>query len=727
MKKPNHSTVGLLRLLLFGSVAASFALTLVLGWFTYRADFKDSQREAIWTSGVAREHAARVFDTQELVIERVFDLLRGLDDANIRSSESRLHDGLKAILTDLSKFLSIVVTDRRGHILLSSSTYPAPPDVDLSDRDYFQALLVAPDARIVSKAQQSRIDGRTFFGLSRSRLDANGEFGGVISIAISPTLFSNFYGTLAQQEGEGQGGRVVTMIRDDGQILVRYPPVSTVLPIMPALHPFYQSIAQNPEHGVYVGRLVLETANLNRLYAYDKVEGYPLYIVVGRSMRSILSDWLRQMLWYLAAIVPITIMLVFAALVTLSRTRREKQALAQAGEEIARRELAEAALHRAQQLEAVGQLTGGIAHDFNNLLTIIVGNVDMMVRRAEDPERVRRLGGNVLLAAKRVADVTDKLLAFARRRVVRPEVVNVNQLLEELHPLLSQAVSRSITIALEPAAECCPVRIDPGQFESALINLVVNARDAMPDGGTLRIVTCPLKVGHGGLRDALDLPAGSYVSIAVRDTGAGMDALTMTKAFEPFFTTKEIGKGTGLGLSQVYGFAKQAGGHVKIESAVGIGTCVEILLPRSDEEPVKDRQRNGLIAPKRSVRMETILVVEDEPSLRAMAMESLRDLGYRTLEAADAAQALAHLASETVLDLMFSDIVMPGGMDGLALMREARRLRPGLAVILTSGYVDTSDGSMIPADVPLLRKPYGPEDLAAEVERRLARASTVPD
>ncbi len=268
------------------------------------------------------------------------------------------------------------------------------------------------------------------------------------------------------------------------------------------------------------------------------------------------------------------------------------------------------------------------------------------------------------------------------------------------------------------------MRVDAGQLEAALINLVVNARDAMPDGGRIALSAESVRLSLQDLVDAPDLLPGDYVRIVVADTGTGMDAKTLAKAFEPFFTTKEVGKGTGLGLSQVYGFAKQAGGHVRIHSRPGQGTSIEILLRPSSEPLGEERSKSEAPPPRSAERGEVVLVVEDEASLRDLAVESLQDLGYRTLSAATAAQALAILRERIPIDLMFSDIVMPGGMGGIELMHEARKLRPGLTVLLTSGYTDSDDGRAIPDEVPLLRKPYLRADLAAEIGRLLARPAS---
>ncbi|WP_407519537.1 MASE4 domain-containing protein [Methylobacterium oryzisoli] len=373
---------------------------------------------------------------------------------------------------------------------------------------------------------------------------------------------------------------------------------------------------------------------------------------------------------------------------------------------------AEERLNQAHKMEAIGQLTGGVAHDFNNLLTIIVGNLDMIVRKPDNPQRVERLANSAMTAARRGAEVTEKLLSFSRRQVLRPETVNPNRLLKDFQALLRRAVGETIEVRFDLDASLDPVRLDPGQFESAVLNLAVNARDAMPGGGVLTVRTCNAHLDAHELADRPDLRPGAYVLVSVSDTGQGMDAATRGRAFEPFFTTKDVGKGTGLGLSQVYGFVRQAGGHAQIKSEVGTGTSIELYLPRSAEKAVEERFDSALPL-RRAASGEVVLVVEDEPAVLDMAVESLGELGYRTLTATRASEALERLGGPERIDILFSDVVMPGGMNGVQLSVEARRLRPGLRVLLTSGYTGTAlDEHAVPADLPLLSKPYRRDELA---------------
>ena len=415
-------------------------------------------------------------------------------------------------------------------------------------------------------------------------------------------------------------------------------------------------------------------------------------------------------------------------IVLRGRTRRDAdgQATGMAGivMDVTDRHEAEERLSQSQKMEAIGQLTGGVAHDFNNLLTVIVGNLDMIARRPGDAGRVERLANSAMTAARRGAEVTEKLLSFSRRQVLRPETVNPNRLLHDFRTLLRRAAGETIAVEFELDPGLDPVRLDPGQFESAILNLTVNARDAMPGGGRLTIRTENLSVTEADGADLTGLPdlsPGAYVRVSVSDTGHGMDAATLARAFEPFFTTKDIGKGTGLGLSQVYGFARQGGGHVRLDSAPGQGTTIAIYLPRSNGQTAS-RPLEGPLPLRRASAGETILVVEDEPAVLEMAVESLAELGYRTLTASHAAQALDRLKGPERIDILFSDVVMPGGMNGVQLSVEARRLRPGLRVLLASGYTGTALGEQgVPADLPLLSKPYRREDLADKLRVVMGR------
>ncbi|MFH5923899.1 MASE4 domain-containing protein [Roseomonas xinghualingensis] len=387
-----------------------------------------------------------------------------------------------------------------------------------------------------------------------------------------------------------------------------------------------------------------------------------------------------------------------------------------AAEEVAR---AAAALRQAQKMEAVGRLTGGIAHDFNNLLMVVTSGFDMIRRRPQDHARVMKLADAGLEAAQRGARLTRQLLTFARRQSLRPQTMNLNAALLDFEPLTRRALGEAVELDLSLHPGLHPTQVDPGEFEAAVLNLVVNARDAMPaQGGRITIGTRNVVVRQGASTPE-GLQAGSYVVVSVTDNGSGMDEATRAQAFEPFFTTKEFGKGSGLGLSQVYGFARASGGQVEIISAPGRGTVVEIWLPRTEGVPKAAVPSIGVTSPlRRAEEGETVLAVEDEPAVLAAVVENLTDLGYRVLPARDAAEALERLRGDERVDVLFSDVVMPGGMNGVQLAVEAGRLRPGLRVLLTSGYANEAlaDQHSIPVDVPVLTKPYRREELAERLK-----------
>ncbi|HKP79782.1 MAG TPA: response regulator [Phenylobacterium sp.] len=365
-------------------------------------------------------------------------------------------------------------------------------------------------------------------------------------------------------------------------------------------------------------------------------------------------------------------------------------------------------LAQARKMEAVGQLTGGVAHDFNNLLTVVLGNIDMLAtRKEEDERRMRRLEA-VRQAAERGRDLTGQLLAFSRRQHLTPVTLDVNRLIRDFAPLMRQAVGEAVTIDLELGAEGLNTHVDPTQLETALLNLAVNARDAMPEGGRLLIAT----------RREPGRPKLGYVVIEVRDSGVGMSPEVRTRVFEPFFTTKDVGKGSGLGLSQVYGFVSQSDGEVRLESAPGEGTAFHLLLPASGNEVETPRRETR---PTQVVGgAEKILLVEDDLTVLALTLDVLTGLGYRVTTATNAAEALAALQSDPEVDLLFTDVVMPGGVSGLSLARTARELRPNLRVLLTSGFVGEHraiDGR----EFPLLDKPYEAAVLAATLRKLLDR------
>jgi PAS domain S-box-containing protein len=381
--------------------------------------------------------------------------------------------------------------------------------------------------------------------------------------------------------------------------------------------------------------------------------------------------------------------------------------------DITGRQKAEEHLRQAQKMEAVGQLTGGIAHDFNNLLTVIIGNLQLVENALQGNDKALKRAREAIDAAARGSALTKQLLAFARRQSLDAQEIDVNALIQNMEAILARSLGEAVELKIVLMDGHPLVVADPTQLETSVLNLCINARDAMPDGGRLTIETAPVALDAHYASEHEEVKPGDYVMIAVSDTGSGIPRHLLHKVFQPFFTTKEVGKGTGLGLSMVFGFIKQSGGHVKIYSEEGRGTSIKMYLPQVIV---------GEAASPQPEHKATILVVEDQEAVRAVAVEFLLDFGYAVLEAENAVQALQILQDNPDIDLLFTDVVMPGGMNGFDLSQAASQIRPDLKIIHASGY---PKGAMVHQEEPrlkdnLISKPYRRDDLRRVVEDTLA-------
>jgi len=396
--------------------------------------------------------------------------------------------------------------------------------------------------------------------------------------------------------------------------------------------------------------------------------------------------------------------------------------------QIAERENAEASLRQSQKMEAVGQLTGGIAHDFNNMLQAIGGSLELMHRRIEQGRGAEagRFVDGARKTVGRAAALTNRLLAFARRQPLQPRSVDLDGLIVGIEELVRGMVGPGIRVELDMSDGVWPVLCDPNQLENALFNVAINARDAMPDGGRLTISTRHMSLRTPDVAGQDEAKPGDYVEIAAADTGTGMDEATRARVFEPFFTTKPIGQGTGLGLSQCYGFVRQSGGFVRLDSTPGQGTTVRLYLPRHGTAGAEAAQQAQRAEPERVAVQGTVLLVEDDEDVRALAAEWLRELGYRVLEAADGSAALGLLARTSHVDLLVTDVGLPNGLNGRQVADAARERRQGLPVLFITGYAGSALEDQLAPGMQVIGKPFTLEMLAARIGTILEKHVPVP-
>ena len=712
----------------YGLAAAALLLPLLVlaggAWLTWQSVLRDAQRGLEHALAVSTEQATKVLDTHRLVGARVNDLLGGMDDAAIKAHEAQLRDRIIAMIRPFPQVTAVIVSDSGGHALVETPRYPADPALALADRAYFQALRDGQRLQIVGATLSARLTGEPAFSVARRRGNSDGNsdgddaqpFRGVILVFVSPRYFQAFDRSLFN-DGADDSAR---LYREDGELLARYPSTGETLPVAPNRKPLLlTAIAHNPAGGMVRGDT---TSGVERLIAYRKLDNYPVYATVGRSWPSIIVEWRDLMATHLIFGLPATICLFALSLLAARRARRESVILATLRAEIARREAAEEALRQAQKMEAVGRLTGGIAHDFNNHLTVISSNIELLLRRLpENAAGVTRLADAAMRGVRRAATLTQRLLAFSRQQTLDPEPLDARHLVSGMLDLLRRTLGEDVAIETALPARLWLTRIDANQLESALLNLAVNARDAMPRGGRLTIETANATLDQSYVAPHADLAAGQYVMIAVHDTGVGMSPDVQAMAFEPFFTTKPFGRGSGLGLSMVYGFVKQSGGHVRIESEVGRGTTIRLYLPRFVQAPPPMAVANGCNAGRPPGTAETVLVVEDDETVRQAAVAALREIGYQVLEAPDAMEAFRLIADRGGIDLLFTDVGLPGGVNGRALADAAQSVNPTLKVLFTTGYAtDPSPQSDTPhADGQFLAKPFSLQQLEAKVREVL--------
>ena len=683
-----------------------FTFAGLFSWQDWRRTTSEAEARQERMLAVAQEHALKVVETNALVLDSIAGLMQGLSWPELQADVARVHAGLMALEQRIEQLRTLHAVRPDGMLYTISTSWPTPA-IDLSGRDYFQRHRAGEFGLYFGAPLVGRTTGITAFTMSRARLDAQGRFDGVVLGSVQPSYFEQHWATLA-----GNSGGQFTLFRADGVLLAQYPADGSGA-VRDGARASLAALARGSDRRD--GLHLTDAAGEEWLAGFRRVGHEPLFVSFAQPRRAIFAAWWQEMAvtFALAALVALALGLVLR--MAWQRWTAEQVALAQLAataeqlrEQIEKREAAEDQLRQAQRLEAVGRLTGGIAHDFNNLLTAILGTVHLLERHLGSgaDERSKRLLSAARDAVARGAKLNASLLAFARRQPLKREAVDANALVTGFEALLARALGDAVTLRLKLAPQLPACQADAAQLEAALLNLAINARDAMPDGGEVELTSRTAWLTEEALVNNDDAHPGPYAELVLSDTGAGMSAEVMHRAFEPFFTTKGPGRGTGLGLSQVFGFIRQLGGHVAIRSAPGQGTAVSLYLPlMAGGVPVPERAAQNDRASVIAVASATVLVAEDDDQVREVAAEMLRDAGFRVLAAADGRQALALLERGEKVDVLFSDVVMPGGISGVDLARRVRASRPEIGVLLASGYAAQELGGEAP-EFELLAKPY---------------------
>ncbi len=697
-------TLSSLRKLALLCVLLPLLAYLAVGSYRYRQIEAETELRLNRSLRIAHEHALKVLDTTEAQLGRMADALGNDEAAALGAREPALHLQLQGIGGNKPQIQGLWVMDAAGKPLASSRYSPIPPGMDISERDDFKWHLGKGGGIAVSAPLVTPISKERIIDVSRGRYAPDGRFLGVVRIGLLGQYFEQFHADLAADEP----GLAITMFRDDGTILSRWPLLvgapASMSPNSPVLSRVRAGQTSGEAHGVS------SIDQRRRLLIFRKVGAYPVYLGTGMDVAEIRNRWLVEMAWLAGFGLPPLLGLFFAARVALRRTRESLDAAGRLHDETVARRRVEEALLQAQKLEALGRLTGGVAHDFNNALMVISNNLVLI--RMKHPGVATAQVESIHRAVGSATKLTRQLLAFSRRQALVPEIIQLAERLPAMQDLIHPVLGGRVQLALAVAPGTAPILVDSAEFELALINLAINARDAMPAGGSFSVAA-----RNAAPAEVPPLLQGPMVLVEARDTGSGIAPDVIAKVFEPFFTTKPVGQGTGLGLSQVYGLCQRAGGVATVDSEPGRGTAVRLFFPAMNGHAAAPAEVPAALRRNLDKR---VLMVEDNDEVAGALQQVLEAMGCSVTRLDRAGLGLEWLAQQhrsgAMPDLMLSDVVMPGDMDGLALARQVRQLYPGLRLILMTGYAEQLD-AISKSGFEVLPKPCSPEMLAQALGR----------
>jgi len=663
----------------------------------------DATDMTLRTVRVAEEHALKVFDMNETLDARIVDLTDGLDDNGIRAREAAIHEKLRVMGGGYPQVAAVSIFGRDGTLLASSRYFPSPA-VSIGERDDFTGVRDGKSLEHVSKVITGHVAGEQVFNMGVERTGTDGSFAGVVSVALRPSYFDAFYRELL-----GGNGTPMTMslVRVDGSILAHYPRTPHEPTAMAQHTPFAEALAQGRRAGVV--RMHSNVDGENLILAFRHVGSYPVYVVCGYRASAIWAAWYRHLGVLILSMFTPSVVLWCVIWLSLRRLGAEEEAWERWQAEASMRRSIESAYRQSRKMEALGTLVGSVAHDFNNLLMILSANLQIARRRGATG--LDRELSAMERALKSGQSLTRQLLGVARKQPLRNETLSLERWLPACRELLRASLGAKVSLVTDLGVEIWPIHVDVAELELALINVAVNARDAMPNGGRFTVRATNI---HFRPADGFPL-TGDFVQLSLEDTGVGMAPEVLARAFEPLFTTKPKGMGTGLGLPQVFAFCERSGGLAAIDSAVGAGTSVRLYLPRAAAEPAADGPPEAGAEESGTPPGLRILLVEDNSEVAAGTEALLQMMGHQVTCVFNADTALrlfddararqARTGEPLPFDLVLSDIHMPGTMNGIDLAEAVLAFDTRLPVILVTGYAEELDRARH-VNVRVLSKPF---------------------
>lgn len=701
------ATRRVLVIVLISSILVPLLCIATYGYFDYQRRIADANNIVDRLTRVAQEHALKIVDLNNEIETRIVDLLNDSDDLKIRADEGRVHSRLNAIASDYPQLAAISVFGKTGDLLASSRFFPAP-QISVAGREDFRSARASAPTPYFSLPLSGKIMQEDVFTTNMARVTKGRGFMGVVSIALRRQYFSDFYRDLTSNDP----AVVVGLYRQDGNILARLPDINASA--NPALsRPFITALARSAR----AGRLDLTSTvdGVERLLSFRRVGDYPLYVASGYATAAVQEQWRSHFVLLASLSLGPCLGLWSLILFSLRQLRAEQVAWDRWRNEWIRRESAEASSRQLRRMGALGNLVARVAHDFNNLLMVVSANMELAARK--NYTNVRKEVAAVNRATVGAQGLARRLMSVARKQPLKLEVVDLSAWLPGATSIIETALTENIELNLHLAPDTWRVKVDVTELESAVMNIAVNARDAMPGGGSFSINCGNIAVtAEDGLR------AGDYVVVTLSDNGTGMSPPAKEHAFEPLFTTKALGAGTGLGLAQVIATCEQSGGTAKVESELGKGTTLFLYLPRYKgvkkitEPPLPNLA--AMVVPA----SDHVLVVEDNEEVAAGICAVLEVLGCTVQHAATADEALDILVGGARFDFILSDVQMPGTMSGIDLAERVRSMWPAQKFALMTGYADEIDRAKLEETI-VLAKPFNIDDLRALLSDSSASAT----